>query len=154
MKTDIPQLDWAKLAAYIDGEGCIQIHRQRQYSKKVQPNWRPHYIVQVSVTNTDPRLVVWCRERFGGYIVLKSHEKRQCFGWYVHSARCAWVLENCLPHFVMKKAQAEIAIAFRKTYDRKYIGRGRMVPLDVIAHRDALVSKLKLERDTRPEFVQ
>lgn len=153
---NISQLDWARLAAYIDGEGCIFIHRQKQYSQKAKSNWKPHYIVQVTVTNTDPRLIVWLRGNFGGFIVSqeKSGKCRTYFKWTAHSKACADILTNCLPYFIIKRKQAEIAIAFRATYNRKYIGRGKSVPDAVIAKRDGMVAELKAERNSVPEMIQ
>lgn len=148
------QIDYARLAAYIDGEGCVQIHRQRQYSKKAKANWKPHYIVQVVITNTDPRLVVWCRENFGGFIVSYDTYARSAFKWCAHSKSCADILENCLPYFIIKRKQAEIAIAFRTTYSKAYIGRGRSVPDAVIEQRDSMVEELRKERNFRPKLVQ
>ena len=147
---NITQIDWARLAAFIDGEGCIQINRQKQYSKKAQPNWRPHYIVQVVVTNTDPRLVAWCKETFGGFVVPQSKypKRRQAFKWCAHSKSCANILTNCLSYFIIKREQAEIAIAFRKTYSKEYVGRGRSVPDAVIAYRDSLTAELKQHHRT------
>lgn len=146
-------IDWARLAAYIDGEGCIQLNRGKQSSKKAKPHWRPTYITQVVVTNTDPRLVVWCRDNFGGFIVRYVQGSRPCFKWYCHTKACVEVLTNCLPYFIIKRRQAEIAIAFRSTYSKEYIGRGRKVPDEVIAQRESLMAELGVERAERPEFL-
>lgn len=152
---NISQIDYARLAAYIDGEGCIQIHCVKQYSRKAKAHWRPHYITQVVITNTDPRLIVWLKETFGGFITRYSTGKRPCFKWHVHSQTCSEMLLNCLPYFLVKKRQAEIAIAFRKTYSRDYIGRGRSVPDSQIAKRDALIQELSDDRrKVRDEVIQ
>jgi hypothetical protein len=139
------EIDFARLAAFIDGEGCILIHRQKQYSRKSKPHWRPHYIVQVVVTNISVKLVRWCKDNFGGFItpyVGGLNRKRQCFKWTAHSGECCEILMRCLPYFVIKRDQAEIAIEFRSTYSKEYVGRGRFVPDEVIAKRDLLVERL------------
>jgi hypothetical protein len=142
------EIDYARLAAFIDGEGCILIHRQKQYSRKAKPHWRPHYIVQVVITNTSAALVKWCKETFGGFITpyASPDRKKQCFKWTSHSGECCEILTRCLPYFIIKRNQAEIAIEFRGTYSKEYVGRGRFVPDEVIAQRDSLVERLHYAR--------
>lgn len=145
--TGIAQTDWARLAAFIDGEGCIQLHKQKQYSHKSKPHWRPHYVVQVVVTNTDHRLMDWCVENFGGFVTpYLTPGRKQCFRWTAHTAACVRILVECLPYFIIKRRQAEIAISFRGTYSKDYVGRGRFVPDEVIEKRDALIEELRQER--------
>jgi hypothetical protein len=143
------EIDWARLAAYIDGEGCISIHRRKQYSHKAKPGWRPNYLVQVSIGNTDARLIKWLHATFGGFVGTYPDPKNRnwCFRWTAHSGKCSDLLKQCLPYFIMKREQAEIAIEFRSTYSKEYVGRGRIVPDEVIAKRDGLLGRLREVRD-------
>jgi hypothetical protein len=115
MKVDlqhITDIDWARLAAYIDGEGCISInkqHHRRGYKT---------FTLSVEIVNTDPRLMRWLKQ-FGGSIYmsrppsLASHWKTR-MAWKVTSIRATAILSGCLPYFVMKRDQAEVGIAFQK----------------------------------------
>ena len=110
--------------------------------------------MQVVITNTDPRLMVWCKDTFGGFVVSSDRGKnKRYYKWCAHSKACAELLTNCLPYFIIKRAQAEIAIAFRKTYSKEYVGRGRSVPDSVIAHRDLLTAELKQHHGNQNEIV-
>lgn len=103
--------DWARLAAFIDGEGCVTIGRQG----KVGVNGRS-YALTIRIGNTDPRLMVWLK-RFG---VGSFHDwevagQRHFYAWYVSARQAADVLVGCLPYLVIKRDQAELGIAFQAT---------------------------------------
>lgn len=118
------QTDYAQLAAYIDGEGSIYVKPVYNQSGKEYTQ------LVVSVTNTDPRLSNWCKSRFGGATHRNSHmskgQKNHACDWRVHSAAAEKILRNCMPYFIIKREQAEIALLYRSTFPGK---RGREVPL-------------------------
>ena len=98
-------IDWAMLAAYIDGEGCITV--ATSYCSKLVLN----------ISNTDPRLTTWCKDKFGGSICRHSRtnngNRRPLFVWQVSQVKAQVILENCLPYFKIKREQAEVALAIR-----------------------------------------
>lgn len=116
------QLEWARLAAFIDGEGTIAIKNLRtktgRYSQLI-----------VAIANTDPRLPMWCKENFGGLLYAsdcnprKSEKWRRSYRWISHSAHAEMIVRSCLPYFLLKQEQAEVALAYRKTFRCKG-GRG------------------------------
>lgn len=140
--------DWARLAAYIDGEGCIRIAPCK--SKKWK---REHLYIQVVVTNTDPRLPLWCAQNFGGRVYGHSNNlyKRQhphwssCVYWSINCQLAKRVLEGCLPYFIIKREQAEIAIAFGNTLKRWGV---KGTPRDVIEKQYELKSTLSKMKGT------
>src|SRR6266487_1864296 len=108
------EIDWARLAAYIDGEGSILI-TERHYKSSPYPGM----YIRVILANTDPRLPLWAKERFGGVFVIgwrdqPEHHKTP-YKWHVSCNQAASVLEKCLPYFLLKKEQAEVALAFQRT---------------------------------------
>jgi hypothetical protein len=107
------EMDYARLAAYIDGEGCISMSVSRK------KEWKHDTIsVFLSVHNTDPRLITWCLERWGGrvYKTEQSNKKwSDSYGWRVTCQQARAILESCLPFFILKREQAELAIALQKT---------------------------------------
>jgi hypothetical protein len=129
------EIQWAQLAAYIDGEGCISIL------------YRPTKSVWTSVLlyNTDPRLCLWAQRTFGcGTIHAATHgrkNERPSYRWQIYSRQAFWVLENCLPYFVIKREQAEVCLALRETRYAK--GRSHRLPQHVEVRRAQLKSHLQ-----------
>jgi hypothetical protein len=160
---DIAQVDWARLAAYIDGEGSITIASVRG----ARPDSRRVMYVNVAVANTDIRLLEWLRNTFGGTISKFRHKSEhvkwaQAYVWTVGSRHASALLDRCLPYFIIKREQAEIALAFQRTIltDRRYGCKGR--PLELIAAQEQLrqdLSTLKgtsgrLKRSTETDRIQ
>lgn len=145
----VSEVSWARLAAYLDAEGSIAINR-------VSPNGKrktPAFSLRVAVGNSDPRLIVWLKNTFGGWAgpQKQTHKegrvlsKKPRFLWAVNCHQAAYVLEQCLPYFVCKKDQAEVGIAFQQllTKTRCRTGRGHSVPLTNVSEREEFHQKLK-----------
>jgi hypothetical protein len=114
------EIDWARLAAYIDGEGCVDIVPAGRNFHATHHR-RPQLQVRIQIGNTDPRLPVWCKENFGGSTRLATKQNpkwRASMYWIINSAKAVEILKNCYPYFLLKREQAEIAIAFQKTVTR------------------------------------
>ena len=108
--------DWARAAAYIDGEGCISTSTAINKKKNSESIY-----VTVSVHNTDPRLIDWFVERFGGRIWKTVHgnaDWQNSYGWRLTCQQAREFLEQCLPWFLIKREQAELAISLMKTFRR------------------------------------
>lgn len=113
------QVDWARLAAYIDGEGCITIARKVLRSGLVRT------YLMVYVTNTNPRLPEWIRDTFGGSVQSSgfphgNSKWSPMFNWVTGNAQAVWILNGCLPFFVIKREQAEIGIAHQALCGRRF----------------------------------
>ena len=130
-------IDYARLAAYIDGEGNVDVC----YKKCVKT-----YFAQVVVTNTDPRLIVWLYETFGGFIRHNSWEHRQnrkwreTLVWYITCKKAVDLLIHCRPYLISKADQADILFAFQATVGR--VGVKGHSP-QTIAARDQMRRSLK-----------
>jgi hypothetical protein len=107
------EIDWARLAAYIDGEGCISVTR-------VVMKGKPRLYLQVVVTNCDFRLLEWIGNRFGGAVQerptnnIRKGRWSRSFRWITTNKVAAKILEGCLPFFVIKREQAEIGLAHQR----------------------------------------
>jgi hypothetical protein len=140
----VAPIDWARLAAYIDGEGCISIKSvkgNRAASRRV-------LYVDVSVTNTDFRLTAWLQVTFGGSVYInhgnRGNEKwSPAAQWNIASKYAAAILEYCLPYFIIKREQAEVALAFQSTIlpGRPYGVKGR--PDDLISKQYGFKEQLQ-----------
>jgi hypothetical protein len=137
------ELDYARLAAFIDGEGCILVYDRKASPKDIDKHWKRTTQLLVCVRNTDPRLPMWCREKFGGSIGRSYPEppRRNSFLWRLPYQKAGKVLQACLPFFLLKREQAIVAIAIQETMNKKYGRRG--VPENIRAKRDALMAELK-----------
>jgi hypothetical protein len=132
------QIDWARLAAFIDGEGCIRIA-----SAKAK-NWkREHLYIDVRIANTDPRLAQWLSSLFGGKIYTSPRKKSTwaaCFWWAISCKKAAALLTECLPYLILKREQAETALALQSTMTNRWGVRG--APQEVIDLQQSLKVKL------------
>lgn len=143
-------IDWARLAAFIDGEGCIRLGMKRNSSTVYSTVF---YALMV-VTNTDPRLARWCRDVFGMVVRLKKHTPgsragnehkwKPCYFSTASGFRACWILNNCLPWFLLKREQAETVLAHQETtYADGYRRRpGSKTPQDILEYRLSLKTKL------------
>ncbi len=132
------ELDWARLAAFIDGEGCILLNlHHKNYSH------RSLMFLRVIVSNTDPRLVKWCRDRFGGRIHVKYYPKspthRPAYSWQAECTVASKILQGCLEYFVIKREEAEIALEYQNTVR----GPGSRLTEEQIQKREKLRTELQ-----------
>lgn len=143
----ITQIDWARLAAYIDGEGHICI-AQQVHKAPFEGRGRYGY-VSVVVCNTDVRLSDWFKVTFGGHVVMRGlygpntgrqQRWREMYNWQISNGRAAELLQKCLPHFLIKREQAEIAIAFQATCKRSGV-KGTPEPMMIL--KGELAGKLR-----------
>jgi hypothetical protein len=109
----IAEIDWGRLAAYLDGEGCIRIHANSPHRKT---GYRYHGMMLV-VGQREPELCEWLHEKFGGYF-YRSKEvlgRTTMHYWRVNTIGTTEILKRCLPYMIVKKAQAEVALEYRET---------------------------------------
>lgn len=147
----VSEIDWARLAALIDGEGHIQIAMCRHKSNKAG---RAEYeYVNLGIANTDPRLHEWLVSRFGGKVyvqvrngkakkaVERGHLWKPAYRWNVACVHACDLLERARPYFILKGEQADIALALQRT-KRMFGVKG--MPNEVIEERTKLRAQLKL----------
>lgn len=104
-------IDWSRLAAFIDGEGTIYINKQ----KARKPSWSPRYFLSVVITNTSPLLMAWLSSKFPGsvyHVRGNKYSKKPIMRWQLNDRQGEFVLRKCLPFFVIKRSQAEVGLAF------------------------------------------
>ena len=106
---------WARLAAFIDAEGCICISRTTL--KTSAGNDYFGYDLKVSVANTSMKLMRWLVRYFGGEFrpkQLGKLGKEPCFEWFVTGGheKVETVFLGTLPYHIIKREQALIALEF------------------------------------------
>jgi hypothetical protein len=103
------EAELAYFAGIIDGEGCFAVHRRGTTGI---------YGLQLQVGNTDPQLMQWIQQRFGGSLKLerRSNPKHQpVWRWWAASADLDVILTRLIPYLICKKRQAELFVAYRTT---------------------------------------
>lgn len=108
----------AYMAGIFDGEGTVFI---RTRSKDGIPD-----SIVMTVTNSDPRIMKWIKINFGGLVNRSIHNKRlgtrlPCWVWTCNSRLAVSILKEIFPFLIVKKDQAEVAIAYwsdRKTFNK------------------------------------
>jgi len=149
MFDNISEIDWARAAAYMDGEGSILIVRR---GKKRYDAGKGFYL-DVRMTNTDPRLIHWFKERFDGSVIhelRRSKKHRDCYRWHITCQAAARFIEGVLPYLIIKREQAEVALAFQSTLR----GAGTRVSEDAARERELFKQELSdlkwVEHDGSP----
>lgn len=131
-------VDWARLAALIDGEGSILINKR---------TGREDVWLRVVICNTDPRMIVWLKETFGGTAIVARKAYRDGYKaqmkWQVNCVQAEWLLRGCYKYLICKQDQADIAFAYRATSRGAGGHRGRPTPPELVAERLALREQLR-----------
>jgi hypothetical protein len=145
--TQISAIDVAYMAGLIDGEGCIHISRDNK-------NGHVYYTLILTIANSDPRMLLWIEERFGGKVVPKTRCKSnrlQAWAWSVVSREAETVLRLITTYLVSKKDQAELALRFRDSFVNVPVHKGRRVPDNVVQFRVSCFDEIKrMKRDITP----
>ena len=117
------QSTWTKeelayFAGILDGEGCFCLH-----SHTAKPSFRGHiYACAIHVGNTDIRLLQWIADRFGGRVFAEQRQNakwKDVWRWYARTDDMDVWLPAVLPYLIIKRDQAELLMAYRKTLPPK-----------------------------------
>ena len=102
------------LAAMIDAEGCIFIHKRKTGQSNGQGYVRKNdsYGSGLEVSNTNRRVVERCLEIAGaGSICQQDGDRKQTlYRWNLRSNECRSILREVYPHLVAKQHEARLAI--------------------------------------------
>ncbi len=134
----LPDQTLAYIAGLVDGEGCITLSRRYKSPHRINT-----WMVQVDVSNTNLDVLYWLQKELGiGRVVLRPRLKaahKQCGKWYVQTGAAAELLQALSPWLRIKKAQAQLAIAFQATKQPR-LTRG--IPAEIVAERLSISDQL------------
>lgn len=110
-------MDIRYVAGLFDGEGVVSIVR---WAKPNSTHIR--YQVRAAIGMSHRPVIEALHKRFGGSLHMNRHDLRSRknriqFCWIVSSQVAAEFLRAVLPHLVVKREEAEIAIEFQKHID-------------------------------------
>mgnify|MGYP007071578749 CR=1 FL=1 len=107
------EVDRIWLAAMIDAEGCIYIHKRKAGQDSGEGYLRQNdtYGAGVEVANTSEAIVNRCMEIAGvGSISRQDKDRRQpLYRWHVRTNECRDVLREIYPYLIAKQHQARLA---------------------------------------------
>jgi hypothetical protein len=109
----------AYAAGLFDGEGCIHI---APYVKR----GRDYHRLYVIITNTYLPVVKWAQSRWGGYlqqVEASPQRNKAAFHLRFCEGYAEPFLRAILPYLIVKKAQAQIGLAFIAARSAKHGGR-------------------------------
>jgi hypothetical protein len=81
---------------------------------------RINFGTNVTIHNTNFRVMRWLSENFGGVIYTRKRQKihwDRVYTWYMTLSDICSILSQCLPYLVIKKEQAILMIEARKSFD-------------------------------------
>lgn len=142
--------DRAYAAGLLDGEGCVQVTRNR-----TRYPGRFYYGARVDVFNTYRPVLEWLQERWMGRIHASGGQPsrfKPCWHWVANSNVAAAFLNDVRPFLKIKRDQAYNAIAFaelsRQGYHlrlatRSTLGRFAVIPDEVIAEMGTFYERSK-----------
>jgi hypothetical protein len=107
MSRHLQDTDWAYLAGFIDGEGCISTHPGNG-SNPNHKRWRPIFSAQ----QADQVYLLSIYEKFGiGHFMLKKTKTSINGRWVVNKPlELQLMLTKAMPYLKLKKFQAELAL--------------------------------------------
>ena len=134
----VDPIDWARLAAFVDGEGCLMLS-----SSKTQADIGNRR-VGVTISNTNPMLMNWLASVFGGSICnvrACNQRSKPSFMWTISSRRAERVIHGILPYLLLKTEQAKLLLEYRKCMN---FGRNQTYRLTAedLAIRQGLADRL------------
>jgi hypothetical protein len=131
--------DCIRMAAFIDGEGSIYL---KKYSYKGKSGSGS---LELMVCNTDPRMSQWCQVTFGGRVIRVSRNRwKPLFRWIVSGPKAETVIRQCLEFFLIKREQADLALAYRATFARRSQCR---IPNDIQESRQQMREQMHAMKD-------
>lgn len=108
-------MDLAFFAGLFDAEGYVTMGKKLNYRGSFD------YTLAVGMTNTNLPMIEWVRLicGFGSVVTqgidqVKRPNHKQYWKWFTTSNKALTVLESIYPYLIVKKADAEVGIAFQK----------------------------------------
>ena len=138
----LPSLEY--VAGFFDGEGSIYIERPKNY-----------YVLSVTITNQNWRLLDSIREQFGGSISTQragvAGRNHDCYTLFMRSKIGLAFLEAVYPFLRVKSKQAWVAICFETRKSRlRFSGRHCLTDAEIERRKAAREIIRKMNRTVRP----
>ncbi|MGB2841064.1 MAG: hypothetical protein WBC40_01080 [Halobacteriota archaeon] len=138
----VEEIDYARLTAYIDGEGTIAIAKQPVKKGRVSNSYR----LLMMVSNTEKKLPNWCKAHFGGSVHTSRNDvrpgRKKLYQWVIGTHDSAKLLEKIKPYLIIKRDQAELGLEFYEKCIKRHPS-GKRVPLWLAKQREEYFERMK-----------
>ncbi len=107
--------DNAYIAGFMDGEGSIQIRKQKDKNKSFETIYP-----QIQIGNTNKPIMQHIQNRYGGKIQIhrKGLRTKEFYHMRFKSQKAIKILKDIIPYLKIKKQQAKICLKIFKTYNK------------------------------------
>jgi len=135
----ISEIELAWLAGFIDGEGCISIHR-----RFLKRRATPEYTIVLEVSNTKRNAILFLKDLCGGCVKSYKPEGKTkvAYKWQAKAKVAKDILEPLFPYLRLKQEQAQLALEL--TWRLKPHGYNQELPEHEIEERETLYQKMKV----------
>lgn len=150
---DLTSEEWAYLAGFFDGDGCVNIAVNSSNKDAATPT---HYLQVILAQSDEPFLREW-RDRLniGSLHELQTQPNapikrtKPCWAWRICGQEAERFLRMILPYVRRKAKEVEIALEFRKT--KKDVVKCMGTPPSMLALRQYYLEALQAaKRDGEP----
>src|SRR5579859_67774 len=130
----VPDIDFARLATWIDTEGCLLIIPSGKARKNT------YHAARINVVQSCEAPMRWLKDTFGGnYHKGGGGTNSQMWYWHVNGADIDEILARCMPFFLVKGRQAQLILEYRRT-----LGKGRTpLTVETILQREIIRKELR-----------
>jgi hypothetical protein len=154
----ISDLEKAYFAGFFDGEGTISISRVQRGSGKLA------YQLAIAVGLTHLPTLQKVRDiwTLGSIKDTRLNQnvahtnKKQYWVWQVKANEACYILKTVLPYLSVKKAEAEIAVAFQEEKKRsnQFWGRGPSKPQSYFKNEERFAQLIKQSRQANSSVIK
>jgi hypothetical protein len=128
------ELDKSYAAGFVDGEGCITVRVSP--STKKHETWNPSMYASLTVSQVDPRPLMWMRDRWGGSLRALKRRKdgrndRDAWEWCIVGRQAQFFFEDVRD--MLKVKQEACDNAMRLATLRKARGWGNALREEEVA---------------------
>lgn len=144
----VADVELAYLAGFFDADGCITITRR----KVARLTHGVRHRLVITVTQKTPGILRLYAQRWGGWTVrTEKHGRFSTYVWRAEGPKLEKFLEDILPYLQVKRAEAEVGLAFRRRRNaRRHWHRGRPMPREEYLEDEASYHEIRRVRQERP----
>jgi len=132
----------AYLAGILDGEGTLRLPVVYQRN-----TGHPRYYAEVNVYNTNPHLIDWLLEKWGGnfYYRHRGNKKHKPeYTWRIGGEKAIPLIKSVYPYLILKKEHADILLSLWGLHEEYGIRSGVRVPEEYESKVGALAKAIHI----------
>lgn len=143
----VQDTDLAYLAGIVDSDGCIRMGKVSRCNG---------YWFNLTVVNTDGRLMSWLQKTFGGTVNTgreADSNYKKVYYWTARFPEAITILQAIYPYLKVKCEQADTALILQSLKETYNVRRGSVADPAFVDVADALVKSCSLLKKEVYEYV-